>query len=367
MSPIGVAFGGPSPEHDISILTGLQAARMLISAGHDVTGLYWSKSEQWHVVAATHEAEDFVDGPPRDARPALLVAVEGHGFVGDGRKPRPLGIDVVVNCCHGGPGEGGELQSALELARVDFTGPSSVGAALGMDKLAASSVAARAGVPVVEQALLSEGGTPPRPDGPFIVKPRWGGSSIGIEVVADLATALALRGTSPHLRRGAVIEPYLEGWHDLQLAVRAYPELEVSPIERPLRGETEIFDYGQKYLAGEQAGLEHAARELPARLPSSVAKGVTSAAFDLAEALSVRGVARIDFLWDGQDRFVFNEINTIPGAMALYLWEAAGLTKTHVLETMIDEARRTRSAGWSSLGADGTALRSARSIDSKLA
>jgi D-alanine-D-alanine ligase len=367
MSPIGVAFGGPSPEHDISILTGLQAARVLDAAGHDVVGLYWSKTEQWHVVAATHEAEDFVDGPPRDAKPAWLVAVEGQGFVEDARRHRSLGIDVVVNCCHGEPGEGGQLQAALELAHVDYTGPSSAGAALGMDKLATSAVAARVGVPVIEQSLLGEGLPPPGGDGPFIVKPRWGGSSIGIEVVADVATALALRDSSPHLRRGAVIEPYLDGWHDLQLSVRTYPEFESSPIERPLRGDTEIFDYRQKYLSGEQAGLEHAARELPAQLPPSVTKGITGAVAELAEALSIRGVPRIDFLWDGHDRFVFNEINTIPGALALYLWEAAGITKAQVLETLIEEARRTRPAAWSSLGADGTALRSARTIASKLA
>jgi D-alanine-D-alanine ligase len=366
MSPIGVAFGGPSPEHDISVLTGLQAARVLAAAGHDVVGLFWSKSEQWHEVAATHEAEDFVDGPPRGAKPAWLVAVEGQGFVEDGKRHKPLGIDVVVNCCHGGPGEGGQLQSALELARVDFTGPSSVGAAIGMDKLATSSAATRAGVPVVAQALLADDTAPPEPAGPYIVKPRWGGSSIGIEVVADHATAVALRSSSAHLRRGAVIEPYLDGWHDLQLSVRTHPGLEVSPIERPVRGTTEIFDYRQKYLSGAQAGLEHAARELPAELPPAVAKGLTDAATGLAEALTVRGVARLDFLWDGAERFVFNEINTIPGALALYLWEAAGLTKAQVLEAMIDEARRTKPAAWSALGADGTALRSARSIDSKL-
>jgi D-alanine-D-alanine ligase len=317
-------------------------------------------------VAATHEAEDFVDGPPRDAKPALLIAAEGQGFVEDGRKQRSLGVDVVVNCCHGGPGEGGQLQSALELARLDFTGPASVGAAIGMDKLTTNAIAKSVGVPVVAQALIAEDVPPPQPAGPYIVKPRWGGSSIGIEVVADHATAVALRSSSPHLRPGAVIEPYLDGWHDLQLSVRSHPALEISPIERPLRTETEIFDYRQKYLAGEQAGLEHAARELPAELPPAVAKGLADAGTGLAEALAVRGVARIDYLWDGGDQFVFNEINTIPGAMALYLWEAAGLTKAQVLEAMIDEARRSRPAAWSALGADGAALRSARTIDSKL-
>ena len=111
----------------MSILTGLQAARELAGAGRDVIGLYWTKTGEWYRVDASLEAADFIDGVPRGAQSLQLVTgVEGAGFVaGAGRlgRSRPLPIDVVVNCCHGGPGEDGTLQAALDLAGVAYTGP----------------------------------------------------------------------------------------------------------------------------------------------------------------------------------------------------------------------------------------------------
>src|SRR5262249_28043950 len=158
----------------------------------------------------------------------------------------------------------------------------------------------------------------------FIVKPRRGGSSIGIEVVDDLTTAQRLASTSAHFADGAVIEPYLDGWVDLNISARSNPALQLSPIEKPVRGGTRVYSYQEKYLSSGGPGLEHAPRELPADIPAAVASTITEAALELAEPLLVRGVARLDFLWDGNDRVLFNEINTIPGAMSLYLWQAGG-------------------------------------------
>jgi D-alanine-D-alanine ligase len=366
MAALAVLFGGPSPEHDISILTGLQVARILANAGHDVSGLYWSKSGDWHQVAPTLEASDFLDGPPRSAESFKLVIGPGGGFAEEKRKLRPVSFDATVNCCHGGPGEDGALQAALDLAGVTYTGPSAAAAALAMDKAATHGLALAAGIAVADQALLTPEGEVAF-DGPYIVKPRFGGSSIGIEVVDDLATARALLATSRHLRDGAVIESHLTGWVDLNVAARAFPEPAVSAIEKPLRKpDGSIFTYAEKYLSGSAAGMEHAPRELPAQLPAGVEAAITQAALTLIGAARIRGVARIDFLWDGADQVVFNEINSIPGAMALHLWEAGGETKLAVVEAMIAEATSRPARVWSSAGADGTALRSAGAIAAKL-
>ena len=77
---LAVIFGGPSPEHDVSILTGLQAARELLAAAHDVLGIYWSKTGDWYTLPVTLEGKDFVDGVPRAAEAAQLVATPGGGF-----------------------------------------------------------------------------------------------------------------------------------------------------------------------------------------------------------------------------------------------------------------------------------------------
>jgi D-alanine-D-alanine ligase len=359
-----VCFGGPSPEHDISVLTGLQLARVAAKRGHDVLALYWSKTGTWHRADGDLEAADFVDGAPRASQELELVAGTDGGFFERGRKRRPLPLDCVVVCCHGGPGEGGALQSAFDLAGLRYTGPSAAGAALGMDKLATNAVIRALGVAATPQALIDDPAAEAL-TAPLIVKPRWGGSSLGIEVTADLETARTVAASSPHLRGGAVVEPYLEGWHDVNVAARSYPTAELSLIERPLRSGDAILSFEDKYLAGE-GGLEGASRELPAQIPDAVADELRDVARRAMVALGVRGIARLDFLWDGADRLSFNEINTIPGTMSLYLWTASGHTREQVVDDLIAEARESPTVHWHSTGSDGRALRSAGTIASKL-
>src|SRR5690606_18819731 len=104
MTTAAVLFGGPSDEHDISILTGLQVAR---APPGDPPALYWSKAGEWFRVDADAEAADFVDGVPRKAREVGFVAAPGGGFI---VKRKPIPLDVAVIACHGGPGEDGTLQ-----------------------------------------------------------------------------------------------------------------------------------------------------------------------------------------------------------------------------------------------------------------
>ena len=112
----------------------------------------------------------------------------------------------------------------------------------------------------------------------------------------------------------------------MNVAGALLPEPELSLIERPLRSGDAILSFDDKYLAGE-GGLEGASRELPADIPDAVAEQLRDIARRAMVALGVRGIARLDFLWDGADGLNFNEINTIPGTMSLYLWTASGYTR----------------------------------------
>ncbi len=363
MSKPAVVFGGPSPEHDISILTGLQAARTLADAGVDLHALYWAKTGRWHTVDPYLEAAAFADGLPARARELRFVAEPGAGFL---LKKKALDISVVVNCCHGAPGEDGSLQAALDLAGLRYTGPDAAGSNLGMDKLAFGAVMSAAGLNSVPRRLVTEDDsmwTGMQP--PFIVKPRFGGSSIGIEVVSDRATVLDLLKTSPHMRRGAVVEPFLEGCRDYLIAVRTYPELELSAIEAPVRdaGAAHIYSYNQKYLAG--GGLEGSARELPAALPADLEQSIRRSAATAAGLVGVRSVARVDFLVRDDEVWI-NEINTIPGSLAAYLWIDPPVSRRQLLLDMIAEAEGSAPRAFSTSGADGTALRNAASIAAKL-
>lgn len=364
---IAVVLGGPSPEHDVSILTGLQAARELHQDGRPVTVVYWAKTGGFFALPPTLEADAFIDGVPREAEPLRLVLGEGGGFAAAGRlgRPRTLAIEVVVNCCHGGPGEDGSLQAAMDLAGLSYTGPTAAGAALGMDKLAFAGVVAGADLPCLAREALDSHSEIDF-SGPYIVKPRFGGSSIGVEVVEDAETAMARLQTNPHLRRGAVVEPFRPDLYDLNVAVRSWPELSVSAIERPLRSGTrsEILGYTDKYVGGQ--GMASAPRELPAELPGAVAAELRRQAVVVAELAQARGVARIDFLSDGESLFV-NEINTIPGSLAKYLWVDPPVSFKALLDDMVEEARARPATRYSAVGADGTVLRGAAAIAAKLA
>jgi D-alanine-D-alanine ligase len=367
-SDVAVVFGGPSPEHDVSVLTGLQAARALGSRA-----LYWTKTGDWYEVDGTSEAEAFVTGVPRGAA-RVQLSLEG-GFHGEGGrfgKARSLDVRTVVLCCHGGPGEDGTLQGALDLAGIAYTGPSVPAAVIGMDKLAFGALMHGAGLPALPRRSIDTGTGDVEFDGPYIVKPRFGGSSLGIEVVADLQTAAALVGSSPHLRAGAVVEPYRRDLFDVQVGIRTWPDLQTSAIERPLRtaraggvaGQPEILGYADKYAGGE--GMVSAPRELPAVIGPELAAAVRDAAVTVARLASVRGVARLDFLTDGTDLYV-NEINTIPGSLARYLWIDPPVAFPTLLADMVAEARARPTHAYTTEGADGTVLRGAGTIAAKLA
>ncbi len=363
MSRHAVVFGGPSPEHDISILTGLMAARTLHESGTEVRALYWTKTGDWYEVPVNAEAADFIEGVPKGSEELGFVAAPGAGWVAEGRlgRPKPLGVEAVVNACHGGPGEDGALQAALDIAGIRSSGPATWSASLAMDKLAFGAVMETAGLPTLPRRPIDEAVIPDF-EGPYIAKPRFGGSSIGIEVVEDHATALALTKSSPHYVAGGVLEPFLEGADDLNISIRTWPELELSPIERPLRGGA-LYDYKEKYLSG--GGLEGSRRELPADIPEELAERIRSLAATVARLTGVRGVSRLDFLHHGDALYV-NEINNPPGSLSHYLWSAGGVTTPQLVRDLLEEADRGKGPGWTAVGADGMALRDAGSIAAKL-
>ncbi|MGA7281209.1 MAG: hypothetical protein WBZ40_05430 [Acidimicrobiia bacterium] len=357
MAKPAVIFGGPSDEHDISILTGLQVTHAL----GDVHAVYWSKLGDWFLVDPESEAGDFADGVPARSRELSFVASPGQGLL---LKRKPLDVDAVLVACHGGPGEDGTLQGLLDMVGLRYTGPGQAASALGMDKLAFGSAMSSAGLPTLPRAMVVAGDEPaPDFDGPYIVKPRFGGSSIGIEVADDWATVLALKKSSSFFDQGAVVEPFLTGSRDLQLAVRTYPTWESSAIEAPLRAESGIYSYDQKYLAwgGEVGG----GRELPANLAPDLEQTVLGLSKRVTQVAGLRGIARIDFL-EHRGEVVVNEVNTIPGSMAAYLWIDPPISRERLFSDMLLEARSAPVRVFSVAGSDGTALRSAGAIASKL-
>lgn len=356
MTKPAVVFGGPSDEHDISVLTGLQISRAL----DDVHTVYWSKTGDWYLLDQDLEASEFADGVPRRARELNFVASPGHGLM---LKKKALDISAILLACHGGPGEDGTLQGLFDMVGYRYTGPGQAASALGMDKLAFGAAMAAAGLPTLPRTLVATGDEAPPPfAGPFIVKPRFGGSSIGIEIADDWPTVLALKRSSAYFDQGAVVEPFIVS-RDLQVAIRTHPEWQLSAVEAPARAEGGIYSYDQKYLAW--GGGVSGGRELPANLDEKTAADLLSLAKRVTEVAGLRGIARIDFL-DRDGELLVNEVNTIPGSMAVYLWIDPPLGRKQLFEDMVAEAESSRTRVFSVAGSDGTALRSAGTIASKL-
>jgi D-alanine-D-alanine ligase len=197
------------------------------------------------------------------------------------------------------------------------------------------------------------------------MKPRFGGSSIGIEIVDSLDTAKALAKTSTHFRQGAVLEPYKPDSVDINIGIRTFPSPQLSAIEKPLRAAAgaRILGYADKYIGGQ--GMVSAPRELPAQIPDAIEQRLRQAALRVAAVCSVRGVQRLDFLLDGNELYV-NEINTIPGSLSKHLWVQPAISFATLLSDMIAEAKQRPATFWSTSGADGAVLRSSGSIAGKL-
>jgi D-alanine-D-alanine ligase len=200
---IAVIFGGPSPEHDISILTGLQSSRVLNNK-YNVHNIYWSKENKWYLVDDNLESQDFINNNKIFKKELTLKLDSNPGFY---LKKKKLNIDTVLNACHGGPGEDGTLQSLLTLLEINFTGPSLTTSQLCMDKYSFYTFMKANNIPVLEKHLLQNSHSPTF-EGPYILKPRFGGSSIGVEVVNEYDTALKLADGSKLYQQGATVEKF---------------------------------------------------------------------------------------------------------------------------------------------------------------
>ena len=354
---IAVIIGGPSSEHDISILTGLQSARIL-SKDNKISILYWSKDNNWYLLEPNLESKDFIDDEKILKKPIELRVNGDSGFY---LKKKKLDFDVFLNSCHGGPGEDGTLQSLLEILRVKYTGPKVVSAQICMDKYVFYTTMKEKGLPVLHKDLVNSKEKVTF-QGPYILKPRFGGSSIGVEVVNDYESVLKIIESSDLYAQGAVIEKYLENSEDILIGVKNYPSFNVSEIEKPIKNDT-LFSYSEKYL--ENGGLEGSKRELPANIDEDKKNKIISYVEKINTIIPTRGIFRYDFLLDNEDIYI-NEINAIPGSHALYLWQNLNKSKYELLNDIVDEAHSEEINTWITTGSDGLALKSAKDIQSKL-
>jgi D-alanine-D-alanine ligase len=357
---IGVAFGGRSVEHDVSILTGLQALSVL-EERHSPIPIYISRSGRWYTGDALRELSTYrQDGADPDAEEVnfdlhngrlLRASSGGASLLRARRAPEPVELDVVVLATHGTQGEDGCLQGALELARLPYVGPPVGAAAAAMDKVTTKAILAQAGLPALGHLLLrraewegDRSGAIARVAGafdlPVYVKPASLGSSVGVSRCgsdAELSDALELVF---ELDRVCLVEPAVEGGIEVNCAVIGRPGVtpRASLCEQPVAAES-FLSFEDKYMGSAKSeGMKGAQRVIPAPIADALTTEVKELAQRAFAAFDCAGVTRVDFLIDAGERVYVNELNTIPGSFSFYLWEPAGLPFVDLMDELIDLA-----------------------------
>jgi D-alanine-D-alanine ligase len=304
---IAVLMGGISEEREVSLASGVQVARALREAGHEVVGVDTS-----HGVLSQAEEVALLDSgikepPPPPHSRDLLRTGDTAALT---RDPRIAETDVVFLALHGGGGEDGTIQTLLELAGIPFVGSESVGCALAMDKDLTKRLLRDAGIPTPswfttlgkEEGEARLGDVADELGIPVILKPPSGGSTLGLSLVrdeAELREALTLALT---YEDRVLFEAYVRG-RELTVGIvgnEALPVGEIIP-------EHEIFDYACKYEPG-------MAQEIfPADLPSALAEQVQEAALAAHRVLRLRDFSRVDFILDEGGTPWCLEANALPG------------------------------------------------------
>ncbi len=355
---VAVMFGGKSVEHEISVISALQAAEHLDREKYAVIPVYISKQGKMYTgdQIGNIEAYKNIQQLLKKSRQVLLTNEDGRTVLADfppkfGKKNKTV-IDVVLPIVHGTNVEDGTLQGYLKTLGVPFAGCDVLASAVGMDKHIMKLVFREAGIPVLEskcflktafiedeQKVIS--GIEEAFSYPVIVKPVNLGSSVGISKAKDpeeLTQALEL---AFQFAPTVLVERAITNLREINCAVLGdIYEAEASECEEPLNA-TDILSYEDKYLAGGKSaggskGMASLSRRIPAQISSEQREKIRAMAIKAFQAIGGNGVARIDFMIDTADDTVYlNEINTIPGSLAFYLWEPLGISYTQLLDRMI--------------------------------
>lgn len=345
---IGVLFGGASVEHEISILSAMQAMDHLDPDRYEVLPIYVAKDHRFYQDAVLREIKNYRDLDVLTAKltPVILYAKGNKAVIRNvsGLFPKEREVDLIFPIMHGTYGEDGSVQGYLRMLGIPFVGSNMVGAIIGQDKVIMKQLLQENGLPLVDWFALSQGDDKESIEArcekigyPLIIKPANLGSSVGIQLVkqaADLDDALdeAFR-YDEHL----VVERCLTQLREYNCAVLGDENhAQVSCVEEVLKADA-ILSYHDKYEGnGKSKGMVSANRIIPASCSPERQEEIETLAQKCFAVLRGFGVARIDFLLDeARDQLYVNEINTIPGSLSFYLFEPKGMTFAQLLDDLI--------------------------------
>ncbi len=362
---VGVIFGGESVEHEVSIISAIQAMNKIDEEKYEVVPIYITKDREWYTGEMLKDIDVYQDLNLIKTYATNVVLYYRNGSYVL-QKKRGLfksvvkEIDIAFPVVHGTNVEDGVLQGYLQTIGIPFVGPNVYAAVAGQDKVIMKDIWASLELPMTKFVWFYD--VDYRQDAdevikkikslkyPLIVKPATTGSSVGIGVCDDESSLREAIDEAIQYDTKIIVEEVVENLKEVNIAVMGnYENQKVSEIEEVLSG-NKFLTYTDKYIGGGKAktkggikmpkgkskGMASTNRKLPADLPLNMRKEIEEVAVKAFKALGSSGNSRIDFLIDTKKNKVYiNEINSIPGSLAFYLWEAKDLDFTKMLDDMI--------------------------------
>ena len=363
---IAVLFGGKSTEHEISIISAIQAIGYINREKYDVIPVYITKNNDFYVGEYMDKIEEYTHIPQLLQKSTKVIFVKDGDRVSLMRYPlKKFGNNVISNVdiafpiVHGTNVEDGTLQGYLATLGLPVVGCDVLSSAVGMNKYVMKTVLKDNGIPVLDckcytwkdyedvdglVAKIEESFTYP-----VIIKPLNLGSSIGIKKAKDREELLEALDLGFEFSRKILVERAITDLKEINCSVLGdYESAEASECEEPVNSD-DILSFEDKYIGGAKGakgaqgggskGMASLKRKIPAEISDEMRSKIRKMAVDAFICLGCSGVSRIDFMIDKSTNEVYlNEINTIPGSLSFYLWEPLGMKYEHLLDNMIQLA-----------------------------
>ena len=359
---IGVIFGGESVEHEVSIISAVQAMKALDTEKYEVIPIYIAKDREWYTGKLLTDIEIYKDlDLLKKYATNVVLTNKKDKFVlikKTGIKRIVDYIDLVLPVVHGTNVEDGTLQGYLELIGIPYAFSNLYSSAIGQDKVFQKQILESEGLPVTRYTWFFDNDYKEDEETvlknikkigyPVMVKPARLGSSVGISKVKNEDEIRTAIDEAIKYDEKILVERVVENLKEVNCSVLGnYEHQEASEIEEVM-GADEFLSYRDKYLSGSKKlgkstkGMAATNRILPARLDDKMTNEIKDLSKKVFKVLNACGLIRIDYLVDSKSKKVYvNETNTIPGSLSFYLWEATNKEYTKLLDEVISLAIRT--------------------------
>lgn len=337
-------FGGRSQEHDVSVITGVLTLNSLDKTIFSPIPVYVDKDGVWYTGEGLNNIANFKSDKLKRLKRVALFPGDDRLYEVEKRVKPIAKIACAVNCMHGRNGEDGTVSAVFKLSAVPLASPDVFPSAMSMDKDVCKLCLKAMGIPTVDGVTIERStyfadvkGKIKRLEKlgyPLIVKPCSSGSSIGVSVAKDgeqLEAALAKAFT---FDVKTLVEKFVDGFHDVNCACfKADGVTYASELEMPFGGE--FLSFSDKYSGSKGGGR----RVFPAKLDGSLTEKIRATTIAVYERFQFNGMVRFDYLVKGEEYYL-NEINSVPGSLAYYLFCDKLSDFTRLLTKLIVDGQR---------------------------